>query len=470
MTDADDALAAPAQTTGSVRLRYAARSDVGLRRPGNEDSGFADNSMLIVADGMGGHAAGELASAMAVATFAEMSDEDVALDEVLEYLAAGVDLLSERIGDVIAAEPSNQGMGTTLTGLAWMGDRMAVVHVGDSRAYLLRDGRLSQITKDHTYVQSLVDAGEITAEEATRHPRRNLLNRAVDGIHSVEADLSMRETRTGDRYLLCTDGLSGVVADDKLAEVLLTDSDPTGAVAHLVELALEGGAPDNVTVVVADIRTSDDAIGAEPVVVGAAGEPQNRAKLPHVPWPVDEQLDPDDPQPRGARPSLDSLPADPTTDPGDTSTQPLVAPASPHRRTRRVVVAVVGVLILLLALMGALLAGWLTNQWYVAESNGQVAVFRGVPGSLGPIPLQRLSEESDVAVATLPSYAQTRVESGIPTSSMERATQVVAELRADAAACRVNPAEPGCPELPKQPDTPKAKQSDPTPAPSGTGP
>lgn len=461
----DTAAAAPA--SGSVRLRYAARSDVGLRRPGNEDSGFADNTMLIVADGMGGHAAGELASAMAVATFAEMSDEDVAVDEVLEYLAAGVDLLSERIGDVIAAEPRNQGMGTTLTGLAWMGDRMAVVHVGDSRAYLLRDGRLSQITKDHTYVQSLVDAGEITAEEATRHPRRNLLNRAVDGIHSVEADLSMRETRAGDRYLLCTDGLSGVVGDDKLAEVLRTDSDPTGAVAHLVELALEGGAPDNVTVVVADIRASDDAAGAEPVVVGAAGEPQNRAKLPNVPWPVDEQLDPDDPQPRGARPSLDSLAPDPTSDPD--SPQAL-AEAAPHRRTRRVVLAVVGVFILLLAAMGALLAGWLTNQWYVAASNGQVAVYRGVPGSLGPIPLQRLSEESDVAVTSLPSYSQTRVESGIPTSSMERADQVVAELRADAAACRVNPAEPGCPELPKQPNTPKAKQSDPTPAPSGIGP
>lgn len=429
---------------GTVRLRYAARSDVGLRRPGNEDSGFADNTMLIVADGMGGHAAGELASAMAVATFAEISDDEVAPDEVLEYLASGVDLLSERIGDVISAEPSNQGMGTTLTGLAWMGERMAVVHVGDSRAYLLRDGILDQITKDHTYVQSLVDAGEITAEEATRHPRRNLLNRAIDGIHTVEADLSMRETRPGDRYLLCTDGLSGVVPDDSLAEVLRTDSDPTGAVTRLVDMALEAGAPDNVTVVVADISAVDEAPAADPVVVGAAGERQNRAKLPNVPWPVDEQLDPDDPQPRGARPSLDAL-----EPPQESSEMPSQAvAATPVHRTRRVVLAVVAVLVGLLALVGALLAGWLTNQWYVASSNGQVAIFRGVPGNLGPIPLQRLDEQTEVAVATLPSYAQTRVESGIITSSQERAIQAVTELRNEAAACQVNPAEPGCPPKP----------------------
>ncbi len=440
----------PSPPRGPTQLRYAARSDVGLRRPGNEDSGFADDTMLIVADGMGGHAAGELASAMAVATFAEMSDEEMPVDEALEQLAGGVDLLSERIGDVIAAEPSNQGMGTTLTGLVWLGERMAVVHVGDSRAYLLRDGALDQITKDHTYVQSLVDAGEITAEEATRHPRRNLLNRAVDGIHVVEADLSMRETRRGDRYLLCTDGLSGVVPDDQLAEVLREHSDPTGAVTRLVDMALEAGAPDNVTVVVADVGPGD-ARTTDPVVVGAAGEPGNRARLPHVPWPVDEQLDPDDPQPRGTRPSLDELHSGEAAEPGQPTT---VAPAAPGRpasghRTRRVVIAAIGAVLLLFALMGALLVGWLANQYYVADSSGAVAVYRGVPGSLGPVPLQRLAEETDIPVSSLPSYAQTRVTSGIFATSQQRADEIVAELRNDAATCRTDPATPGCPAPPK---------------------
>mgnify|MGYP000866560616 CR=1 FL=1 len=429
--------------TDTVRLLYAARSDVGLRRPGNEDSGFADDHMLIVADGMGGHAAGELASAMAVATFAEMSDDEVTTDEVLEYLAGGVDLLSERIGDVISSEPANQGMGTTITGLAWMGERMAVVHVGDSRAYRLRDGVLDQITKDHTYVQSLVDAGEITAEEATRHPRRNLLNRAVDGIHSVEADLSMRETRPGDRYLLCTDGLSGVVSDDEMAEVLRTSADPTGAVIRLVDLALEGGAPDNVTVVVADIRAADDVAATEPVVVGAAGEPQNRARLPNVPWPVDEQLNPDDPQPRGARPSLAELP-----DTSDTDAPPVASEAAgaPRRRKRRFALGLVAAVVCLMALVGALLMWWLTGQWYVAATNGQVAVYHGVPGTLGPIPLQRLDQITDLPVSMLPSYDQSRVASGINAGSETQAADIVSELRNHAAECQVNPAEAGCPD------------------------
>ena len=181
------------------RLRFSARSDIGLQRTGNEDSGFADSHLLMVADGMGGHAAGELASAMAVATFAEIDAGSLSDEEVLESMADGVDQLTERIGDVIAADPANQGMGTTVTGMHWHGDRVGIVHVGDSRAYRLRDGQLSQITKDHTYVQTLVDSGEITPEMAASHPRRNLLIRAVDGIHPVEADLSMRETKAGDR-------------------------------------------------------------------------------------------------------------------------------------------------------------------------------------------------------------------------------------------------------------------------------
>lgn len=424
------------------RLRYAARSDVGLRRPGNEDSGFADNHLLMVADGMGGHAAGELASSMAVATFAEMAGEQVPDEEVLEHLADGIDLLSERIGDVILEEPSNQGMGTTVTGVAWQGDRVAVVHVGDSRAYLLREGALAQITKDHTYVQSLVDAGEITPEEALRHPRRNLLNRAVDGIHPVEADLSMRETRVGDRYLLCTDGLSGVVGDDQLGQVLSGVSDPTGAVTRLVDMALEAGAPDNVTVVVADVTAATNSEEADPVVVGAAGEPANRARLPHVPWPVDEQLDPDDPHPRSTR----AMPP-PTGEPVDPDyPQPLAAPEPPARsRLSRWVLIIAAIVVSFFAIVGLVLIWWLTGQWYVAADNGKVAIYHGVPGALGPIPLQRLDATSSVPVATLPSYDATRLESGIVTSSQVQAQAIVDELRAHAAECQVNPAEAGCP-------------------------
>lgn len=429
--------------TPGLTLRYAARSDIGLRRTGNEDSGFADTRLLMVADGMGGHAAGELASAMAVATFAELAAEDIPDDAVLEYLSGGIDQVSERIGDVITADPANQGMGTTVTGMAWLGERMALVHVGDSRAYRLRDGVLSQITKDHTYVQSLVDAGEITAEEATRHPRRNLLNRAVDGIHAVEADLSMRETRPGDRYLLCTDGLSGVVPDELLADVLIHETDLTGAVTTLVDLALEAGAPDNVTVVLADIVSADDngtgvPRAGEAVVVGAAGEPANRAKLPPVQWPMDTQIDPEAPEPR-TRPQ----PAEPAA-----AEEPEAAERVVTRRwtTRRMIVAAVSAVVVFLAMVGALLLWWLSSQWYVATADGHVAIYRGVPGTLGTIPLQRQQSVTDVAVASLPTYDQTRVSSGMLAGSQEQAAAIVSELRIHVAECRVNPATAGCPE------------------------
>ncbi|HSN07240.1 MAG TPA: protein phosphatase 2C domain-containing protein, partial [Candidatus Angelobacter sp.] len=179
-------------------LRSAARSDVGLVRPGNEDSGYAGDQLLVVADGMGGHAAGELASAAAIATMSEMETAGLGDVEALERLSEAVVTTSERIADVVAAHPEFAGMGTTLTALAWLGGdpaRVAVLHVGDSRAYLLRDGVLTQVTRDHTYVQTLIDAGRITADEALVHPRRNLLMRAIDGVHPAEPDVSVREAR-----------------------------------------------------------------------------------------------------------------------------------------------------------------------------------------------------------------------------------------------------------------------------------
>jgi len=224
-----------------LSLRYAARSDVGLVRPGNEDSGYAGTCLLAVADGMGGHAAGELASAAAIATLSSLDDDPPSSNEALASLADAVDRIGASIGNVVATDPELSGMGTTATGLFWMSGRIALVHVGDSRAYLLRDGELMQMTHDHTYVQTLVDAGRITAEEATIHPRRSLLMRALDGNTPVEADLSVREARLGDRYLLCSDGLTSVVPDEAIAQILL-QHDPTGCVTALVDAALENGA------------------------------------------------------------------------------------------------------------------------------------------------------------------------------------------------------------------------------------
>src|ERR671927_188748 len=254
----------------SLALRFAARSDRGLIRGNNQDSVYAGPRLLAVADGMGGHAAGDVASKVVIAAL-EHLDQDAPSGDMLAALRDAVYEGSEHLREVIREAPQLEGMGTTLTAILFAGGRLALCHVGDSRAYLQRDGVLSQITHDDTFVQTLIDDGRITPEEANSHPQRSLLLRALNG-QDVEPDLSMREVREGDRYLLCSDGLSGVVSEETLADAL-EDPDPQATADRLIELALRSGGPDNITVIVADV-IEDDGRGAllEPVVDGAAGD------------------------------------------------------------------------------------------------------------------------------------------------------------------------------------------------------
>ncbi|MBJ7454080.1 MAG: serine/threonine-protein phosphatase, partial [Blastococcus sp.] len=254
----------------SLVLRYAARSDRGLIRGNNQDSVYAGPRLLAVADGMGGHAAGDVASKVVIAALQHL-DDDTPSGDMLQALRRGVFDGSEHLREVIRDSPQLEGMGTTLTAILFAGGRLALCHVGDSRAYLLRDGEFSQITHDDTFVQTLIDDGRITPEEANSHPQRSLLLRALNG-QEVEPDLSMREARAGDRYLLCSDGLSGVVSEETLADALV-DPDPQTTADRLIELALRSGGPDNITVIVADV-VDDDGRGVlmEPVVDGAAGD------------------------------------------------------------------------------------------------------------------------------------------------------------------------------------------------------
>ncbi|HVU74659.1 MAG TPA: PP2C family serine/threonine-protein phosphatase, partial [Mycobacteriales bacterium] len=245
-----------------------ARSDVGHVREDNEDAAFAGNRLLAVADGMGGHAGGEVASRVTIAALAAL-DEDAPGTDLLTALRVAVDDASERIRGMVQGEPDLAGMGTTLTALLVSGQRIGLAHIGDSRGYLLRDGALTQITHDHTYVQDLIDAGRLTPEEAAQHPRRSMLLRALDGRDDVEVDLRVREGRTGDRYLLCSDGLSGVVSADTIREQLMLPS-PEDAAQSLVDLALRAGGPDNITVVVADLTDDEARSAGEPQVAGAA--------------------------------------------------------------------------------------------------------------------------------------------------------------------------------------------------------
>ncbi|HTW00182.1 MAG TPA: protein phosphatase 2C domain-containing protein [Streptosporangiaceae bacterium] len=257
-----------------LALRYAARSDVGLRREGNEDSGYAGPHLLAVADGMGGHAGGEVASAAAIRALAPLGTGDPGPDPA-GALVDTVRTASLRLQELIASDPALEGMGTTLTALLWSNRYATICHIGDSRAYLVRDDGFVRITGDHTVVQSLIDLGEITEDDAATNPYRSLLLRALDGQTIPEPDLIPIETCLGDRYLLCSDGLSGVVNERTLHQVLTFAEDPDDAALRLVRLAVEGGGPDNITCIVADVIDSHDSRvppTRQPVFVGAVDE------------------------------------------------------------------------------------------------------------------------------------------------------------------------------------------------------
>jgi protein phosphatase len=419
-----------------LTFRYAARSDVGLVRQGNEDSGYASDNLLIVADGMGGHVAGELASATVTAILAGLPIADS--EDVLTQLADAVDEAQLEMRHIIAEQPDFQGMGTTVTVVCWQGDRASIAHVGDSRAYMLRNGELLRLTKDHTYVQTLVDSGQITEAEAFTHRRRNLLIRAIDGVNTVEPDLSIREVHAGDRIMLCSDGLSGVLTDDEIRE-LLSRSDPPGAVTALVDAAIERGAPDNVTCVVADVAHVDDPpVGNRPVVVGAAAEPRTRSKLPGVDFPQDSQLQ--------------EPPAEPASGAED-------ATAPDHRRRR---VRWASALIAALVVLG-LLGGtwwWISSQYFVGSKDGYVTVYRGIPQNVGSVSLSAVVETTNIPSVQLPVYAQELVTATIAAESKADADRIVSILDEQAATCRSKPKTEGCPGATSSPT--------PTPTPSPT--
>jgi serine/threonine protein phosphatase PrpC len=477
-------------------LRYAAKSDVGMVRKANEDSGFAGRSLLAVADGMGGHAAGELASSTAIATLAELDSEDLPTESLLTALDDAIVTSAERIAQFIDADPTRAGMGTTVTAILWRAGRIAVIHVGDSRAYLLRGGVLTQITHDHTYVQSLIDAGRITPDQARRHPKRNLLLRAIDGNQVPEGETSMREAQAGDRYLLCSDGLCGVVEDDVIARALADFSDPTAAVTALVDLALEAGAPDNVTAVVADVVTIDDStldLEAElmtPVVVGAAGEQRNRAALPGLQFPDDVMGDatgPIGPAVAGglavrvgdrsaaeaaSRPNGDVTgvmpgvgaatgtigealqsgelvvgePAGVGTEPGASQADVGDAPSEPSfvRRHAIALAMVAGVVAaLIVGLLGFL--WWLSAQWFVGQTSGYITISQGVPQEFVGIPLHRVAQTTALQVEQLPLYDQGQVAQTIDAGTQEEAERIVAQLAAKIASCQSVSPPLGCP-------------------------
>ncbi|MCD7440319.1 Stp1/IreP family PP2C-type Ser/Thr phosphatase [Streptomyces lincolnensis] len=441
------------EPTGEVRmslsLRFAAGSHKGMIREGNEDSGYAGPRLLAIADGMGGAAAGEVASSEAISTIVAL-DDDVPGSDILTSLGTAVQRANDQLRSMVEEDPQLEGMGTTLTALLWTGQRLGLVHVGDSRAYLLRDGVLTQITQDHTWVQRLVDEGRITEEEATTHPQRSLLMRALGSGEHVEPDLSIREVRAGDRYLICSDGLSGVVSHQTLEDTLASYQGPQETVQQLIELALRGGGPDNITVIVADVLDLDtgDTLAGQlsdtPVVVGAVAENQNHLHDPGImqtPAGRASGLGRQVPGqgggggefgPPGSGDTTGYIPANGF---GDYSDDDFVKPRKGRKWLKRsfyiaLTLAVVG---------GGLYGGWrwTQTQYYVGVNDDHVALYRGISQDLAWVSLSKVEKDHpEIELKYLPPYWQKSVEGTIAEGGLSNAQKKINELAVQASACK----------------------------------
>jgi protein phosphatase len=424
----------------TLTMRYAARSDRGLIRHGNQDSVYAGPRLLAVADGMGGMAAGDVASNIVIGALAHL-DEDVPSNAPVDALRAAVEAANQQIRAAVDENPAMEGMGTTLTGMLFGGNRFGMVHIGDSRAYLLRDSEFGQITRDDTYVQLLVDEGRITPEEANTHPQKSLLMRALDG-RDADPEYSVRQAVPGDRYLLCSDGLSGVVSDETIAATMREYADPNQCAERLIQLALRGGGPDNITVIIADV-TDEDIVEESPVVGGAAANDRGMTTSADASTPA-------------ARASALTQPREavPANGGADAS-----ARDSDPDRPRRHPIRTAFVLVILAGLLGGgLWLGWRYTQskYYVGVTDdGTVAVFQGIPGKIAGFDLSTVDYLSTTKIGELTPVARAKVQEGIPSASQAEAREQLANL--------VDPNSKNM--LPFCPDP----SPDPSPGPSGSG-
>ncbi len=522
----------------TLQLRIASHSEVGLVRKMNQDSGYASPHLLVVADGMGGAAAGDLASAVAVDSIRRLDTPDLltgsadpdtdptpadgstssgtptstgddaehtvivpldaeapeqgagGLNPLLARFAATVEEANSRIADLVAADYSLEGMGTTVTGAVFDGRRIGLVHIGDSRAYLLREGSLERLTHDHSWVQSLVDDGKISPEEAAYHPHRSLLLKVLNGQPANDPDLTTVELQAADRLLFCSDGLCGLVDDPQIAE-LAAHPDLEVAVTDLVDAALAAGGIDNITVILAEaveagaataVETGTASVGgddadedtavrpvvAAPVVLGAAADreipsvPRRSPLVPRVTSEEDDDEDDEDDTPANGTETTAAKPPPPHDD------ESRYSPGPPSRRPV-VRTLLVGLAVLLVAAAG-LGAGyaWTRTQYFVGAAGDQVAIYQGLPDGIPGLQLAQVYEVQDLPVASLPPYYQDQVTAGIEVASVDAARVTVEQLKEMALRCaQPTPAPTPRPTVtskaptatPKTPATPKTTPS-----------
>lgn len=467
-------------------FRFVAHSEIGLVRKNNQDSGYAATDLLVVADGMGGAAAGDLASAAAIdrirhdhetgyaaysdtalqaavpeppapdtpdepADLPEASDdssttesddpnpwvskesdvEDGPAQERLDEVAAAIRSANDRLADLIADDHTLDGMGTTISAVRLAQNQYAIAHIGDSRAYLVRDGQMQRLTHDHSWVQSLVDEGRLTEDEANYHPHRSLLLKVLNGHPQHDPDLGIQPAKLGDRLLVCSDGLCGFVPDEVIAERLAL-SDPDEALAALIRDAHVAGGSDNITIIIADVVADEPE--PEPVTLGAA----LTRDIPQVtPRPKVDLGD------GGASvaPRTDAegnlLPTAPSPkNPPSEEERYAPRPTPPwHRRWGRALL----IALLAIVLVGGAGAGtyaYARSQYFVAPHREQVAIYRGLNEQIGDWRLHRLHEAFDIDIADLPRNFRDQLAGGITADDLDGARATVDELRSAAEACR----------------------------------
>lgn len=411
-----------------MNVSVGAATDIGQVREGNEDSYLVVEPLYAVADGMGGHRGGEVASSLALETVQGMFERREG------SLAEQVAEANRAVFDRSQNDRKVSGMGTTLTAAQVDGNRVHLVHVGDSRAYLLRGGELTQVTEDHTLVHRMVMEGEISEEEAETHPHRSILTRALGVDQNIQVDEGDLEVAPGDRLLLCTDGLTGMVPEGEIREILLESLDPQEAVDKLVKVANRAGGIDNITALILDFANDGGGSGAtkgsairQPTMERpiAPAAPSNRSDITMVGAPI-----PEPPPEPAVAPT--SRPASRTDRPATDRRPERSRPGS--RRVGRKVGIWTGVALAIVALGVVGLRLYLDTQWYVGVSNGRVAIFRGVPAEVAGLELSSVVVETSIPAERAESIGFYRgLPDGITADDRAGAEAIVESIREDVA-------------------------------------
>ncbi|MDR1790078.1 MAG: protein phosphatase 2C domain-containing protein [Propionibacteriaceae bacterium] len=436
----------------ALSLSYVAHSEIGPVRKNNQDSAYASGTLLMVADGMGGAAAGDLASAVVVRTFKEIDDNLFRDANMIKLLANAIELANDHIAQLVDADPELEGMGSTFCGALFDGEQLAIANVGDSRAYLYRDGQLTRLTHDHSWVQTLVDEGRLTEEESLIHPHRSLILRVINGGSQHQPDLSYLPVEEGDRLVFCSDGLSGLVLDD--AVMMRMEGTLAEVRDNLVDLAYSAGGSDNITVIVADVVERElDAAPPERLILGAAAlinldEPISEitAKLPDIVADIQAQI--------GSRPAVRSVkatiaadttavvaaPAAAAGEADDAGDEEEVEPSSPEeeryaptsKRRPMTLLKVFLTIVLPLALLataGVVWYNYTQQQYYIGVSGEYVAIYQGIPDPVFNLPLNHVVVQDTTKVADLPAFYREKVEDTYPVKSVEDGQTSLVELR-----------------------------------------